>query len=270
MRCRVSLDSPHGLPVIDAFTAIRTFVVFQSANNVGLIFEDPAPITTDFSNPFVPACGTGLDCQHQEEFTSETAISHLVRPRNLIERERNRPTHFAFHVDGDTCALEVTPGMKIRVVPSFGSSSFETGAEALEGAHDKGIVHWDLKPSNIMITPQDHVKVMDFGLAKRLVQAEGSMSQEATLSALTGEGTTLGTLPYMSPEQLRGERPASFFDDTPFMWSQSAINWDISPDGRRFLMLKVGEEKPSPATELILVQNWFEDLKRLAPAGKRR
>ena len=79
-------------------------------------------------------------------------------------------------------------------------------AEALEAAHERNIVHRDLKPSNIMITPDGHVKVLDFGLAKRLTPADGGDSQEKTLTAnLTQTGDTLGTVPYMSPEQLRGQ-----------------------------------------------------------------
>ena len=75
----------------------------------------------------------------------------------------------------------------------------------MEAAHRQKIIHRDLKPSNIMITPDGHVKVLDFGLAKRLDPAdETGDRREKTLTAnLTQTGDTLGTVPYMSPEQLR-------------------------------------------------------------------
>ena len=76
-------------------------------------------------------------------------------------------------------------------------------AEALEAAHKQSIVHRDLKPSNIMLTLERHVKVMDFGLAKRVGPID-EPEQEIT-TALTREGMAIGTVPYMSPEQVRGQ-----------------------------------------------------------------
>ena len=81
-------------------------------------------------------------------------------------------------------------------------------ADALEEAHAKRLLHRDLKPSNIMITHQGHVKVMDFGLAKRIADqphdADSTVPVEMRSAQLTVPGMLLGTPDYMSPEQVKG------------------------------------------------------------------
>jgi serine/threonine protein kinase/tetratricopeptide (TPR) repeat protein len=100
------------------------------------------------------------------------------------------------YVEGETLAQRLTRG-PLTVAQARGVAT--QLADALAEAHAQGIVHRDIKPQNIMLTPRGQVKVLDFGLAKR-----STLPDAATLTD-TDFGAIAGTLSYMSPEQLRGE-----------------------------------------------------------------
>jgi len=105
-------------------------------------------------------------------------------------------------------------------------------AEALESAHEKGIMHRDLKPANINITPEGKVKVLDFGLAKTFhPQSHAGPSQAVTVTKdLTRAGMVVGTAAYMSPEQARGKP----LDKRTDIWSFGCVLYEALTQRKAF------------------------------------
>jgi eukaryotic-like serine/threonine-protein kinase len=186
-----------------------------------------------------------------------------ARPRLLREARSaaalNHPHVCTIHevgeIDGQAyIAMELIDGQPLdRAIPEGGLPVEQVVryglqiADAVAHAHDRGIVHRDLKTSNALITPQGRAKVLDFGLAKRLSGPE--LVEAATQASLTKPGFIAGTPAYMAPEQLRGQ-PADARSD---VWALGVVLYEMVAGAKPFrgrthfeLSAAILNEPPAP------------------------
>jgi serine/threonine protein kinase/Tfp pilus assembly protein PilF len=190
----------------------------------------------------------------------DEAPRKLFRKEALALAKLNHPNigtvyDFDTQNDIDFLVMEYIPGETLGQRLSRGPLSEKEWvaislqiAAALEEAHEHGIVHQDLKPGNIMVTPKGQAKVLDFGLA-RLLEGDASAELTATSSSHT-DGA--GTLPYMAPEQLCGGP----IDPRTDIYAAGAVLYEMSTGQRPFqekqaprLIQQILSEAPRPLQE---------------------
>ena len=150
------------------------------------------------------------DAERRHRFEREAqAIAALNHPNivtiHSVEQDDGVPFLTMELVEGKSLAESIrTGGLPTDALLRVGIAV----SDAMAAAHQRGITHRDIKPGNIMVSPEGRVKVLDFGLAK-LREAEAEEAAEAVTRVptqdLTGEGRIIGTVAYMSPEQAEGK-----------------------------------------------------------------
>lgn len=144
----------------------------------------------------------GADPERMHRFVQEARLaSALTHPNVAYIHEIGQAGDIRFlameYVEGEPLSNRIREGpLAMDEIVQIGIQV----ADALDDAHSKGIVHRDIKPANLMLTPRGHVKVLDFGLAKR----EKSEPRSEDTQLLTSAGVVVGTVEYMSPEQVLG------------------------------------------------------------------
>jgi serine/threonine protein kinase/tetratricopeptide (TPR) repeat protein len=177
-----------------------------------------------------------LKLLHAQALDSEASRNRFVREARALSRlnhphictiyeigEADGRTFIAMeYVRGQTLSSVIPPdGVAVETMVRYGAQI----ANAIGHAHDHGIVHRDLKSSNVVVTPESSVKVLDFGLAKHVERGSGGAMQteevrnRSTLAAVTEAGVVMGTPGYMAPEVLVGQSA----DERADIWALGVI-----------------------------------------------
>jgi serine/threonine protein kinase len=147
------------------------------------------------------------DSDRLRRFTQEAQAAAALNHPNILAIYQIGQEHELTYIvsellEGETLRERLRPGpLPVRKALDYALQI----VHGLAAAHEKGIVHRDLKPENIFITGDGRVKILDFGLAKLTHQEESPSAEHATMSVATEAGKVMGTVGYMSPEQVRGK-----------------------------------------------------------------
>jgi eukaryotic-like serine/threonine-protein kinase len=221
--------SPEPAP-ISAGTLIGQYRVIEAigGGGMGVVYKaEDTKLGRLVALKFLPE-NLATDALALERFQREARAASALNHPNIctiynIEEYHRRQFIAMEYLDGRTLRHHILGrALPLDEVSRLGIQI----AEALSAAHSKRVVHRDIKPGNIVVTASGLVKVLDFGLAK-LIAAEGGL---APTKSLTATHTVSGTLPYMSPEQLRGREVDARTD----IYALGVVLYEISTGRRPF------------------------------------
>src|SRR5208282_221155 len=147
------------------------------------------------------------DAERLQRFVQEARSAAALNHPNILSifdigNEHGAPYIVSELLEGQTLRERIRSGaLSNRKAIDYGLQV----ARGLAAAHEKGIVHRDLKPENLFLTNDDRVKILDFGLAKLTRPETSASAEEPTVQVNTEPGQVMGTVGYMSPEQVRGK-----------------------------------------------------------------